>query len=251
MTEKSVVILSGGLDSTTLLYDHLRRYPEVEVSAVSFDYGQKHKKELDYAKHTCKVLGVEHDVVDLSGMSHLIGSSALTSDKEVPEGHYEAESMSLTVVPNRNMIMLAIASGIAISKGASSVCTAVHGGDHYIYPDCRPMFMQMLDMTIRTGNVGSIDDRLPFIKCPYVLASKADIAEIAFLLGVPIHETWSCYKGGKVHCGRCGTCVERLEALDIARNNLLRDGSALGVDLSDLTEYEDTQFWKTVLKTVI
>jgi len=275
MTQKQLALamFSGGLDSTTLVYDLLAQGYNVEL--ISFNYGQRHKKELVYAGATAKTLGLKHDIIDLSGLTHLISNSALTSpwdskvssnftdgsrelmpDIEVPEGHYAEDNMKATVVPNRNMIMLAIAAGVAVNRRAWMIAAAVHAGDHFIYPDCRPRFIQAANAAIVIGNegfgpIGSQEERFPlqhYINAPYLNLSKADIAYKALELDVPLHMTWSCYKGGANHCGRCGTCVERLEAIDEAvrrftwEHNLasMKDGKAL----IDMTTYDDTEYWK-------
>lgn len=252
MTDKLICIFSGGLDSTTLVYDALDMnfIPDL----VSFDYGQRHRKELDYARRTAHRLGLRHDVVDLSGLTVLLSESgsSLVSDVEVPEGHYAEDNMKATVVPNRNMIMLSIAGGIAVARGAAGVATGVHAGDHFIYPDCRPEFIQAANQALALGNEGfSKFDSTEYegdrwysaIKAPYIFKSKADIATRAIELRVPLHETWSCYKGGEIHCGKCGTCVERLEAIHDAYKRLPK-----AFAYSDLTRYEDSEYWKQVVK---
>lgn len=217
----AVALLSGGMDSTTLAY-LLRQYCR-EVHLLSVNYGQRHKKELEYAKVTAQKLHMPHTVLDLSVVQALLGGSALTSpDVPVPEGHYTAESMKATVVPNRNMIMLAIAAGYAISHKLDIVATAVHAGDHAIYPDCRPEFITALGLAIRLGNAGFGE---PELHTPFINWSKTDIARKGDLVGVPWQDTWSCYAGRERHCGKCGTCVERMEAF--------RDGKVV-----DQTEYE-------------
>ncbi len=222
---KTLVICSGGLDSVTLAY---KCAAAGELAGlVSFDYGQRHKCELEYAARAAKALGTRHDVVDISAIGALLSGSALTDDVDVPDGHYAQDSMKITVVPNRNAIMLTIAYGIAASRGAARVATAVHGGDHFIYPDCRPDFIsafaRMQDFALE--DVADIDLYTPFLNI-----SKADIAAEGAKLNVPFADTWSCYKGGDVHCGRCGTCVERREAFHLA-----------GVD--DPTVYDDAEYW--------
>ena len=205
--KKAVVLLSGGMDSTTLLYDLVRKGQEVK--ALSFNYGQKHKKELEYAKKTCETLNVEHKIMDLSNIRSLISNSVLINDEEVPEGHYEDESMKATVVPNRNAIMLSIAIGWAENLKYDSVVIANHGGDHAIYPDCRTDFISALDLASQLGTYQKVR-----IYAPYSEISKTDIARIGLNLGIDYDvTTWSCYKGGEEHCGKCGTCVERIEAI--------------------------------------
>lgn len=241
-----IVILSGGLDSTTLLYYLLDRGYEVPC-AVSFNYGQRHKKELEFAAHTCLKLGIEHVVIDLhkSGFTEAIAvsGSSLVSDTEVPEGHYAADNMKATIVPNRNMVMLAIASSIAVARNADCVATGVHAGDHFIYPDCRPKFINRMSQAVTVGNEGFGMEM--GIIAPFSSIMKEDIAFEALRVDVPLYDTWSCYKGGEVHCGKCGTCVERLEAIDGA---LKKWHDAGGIQKYDYTKYEDNEFWKTAIK---
>ena len=273
---KVVAIVSGGLDSTTLVYQLHR--DGLEVDCVSFNYGQRHKKELVYAIATAKQLGLKHDIVDLSGLTHLISNSALTTQEtadgdnvryyredekverkiEVPEGHYAEETMKATVVPNRNMIMLSVAAGIAINRGAEGLAIGVHAGDHFIYPDCRPSFIAHANAAIVKGNEGfgpirehkEGSELHRYILAPYLGISKADIAYRALELNVPLHMTWSCYRGGTNHCGRCGTCVERLEAIDEAIRRVISEGSASSeMWTEDMTVYDDNEYWKTVTKT--
>lgn len=209
-TMRTVLVYSGGMDSTTLLY-FLREQGQ-EVFALSVDYGQRHKKELEYARSLTGDLGVVHEVADLSGIQNLLGGSSLTAtDIEVPEGHYAEETMKLTVVPNRNMILLSVAAGWAISKKCDTVSYAAHSGDHAIYPDCREAFAQALDQTIQLA-----DWHVVSLNRPFVDKTKADLVRLGSDLGVPFERTWSCYKGGETHCGRCGTCVERREAFYLA-----------------------------------
>ncbi|WP_445505365.1 7-cyano-7-deazaguanine synthase QueC [Microvirga sp. G4-2] len=222
---KTLVICSGGLDSVTLA--HKVAAERTLTRLVSFDYGQRHRKELDSARACAARLGVPHDIVDISAVGRLLTGSALTSGEPVPEGHYAEDTMRITVVPNRNAIMLAIAFGVAAAKQADAVAAAVHGGDHFIYPDCRPDFIEAFEAMQRHALEGLADIAL---YTPFVRLSKADIVREGARLGVPFAETWSCYQGGDVHCGRCGTCVERREAFHLA-----------GVD--DPTPYEDPDYW--------
>jgi 7-cyano-7-deazaguanine synthase len=210
---KAVCVLSGGMDSTTLLYMLIAN--GYETYAISFDYGQRHRKELEYAARTCAKLGVEHKVVDISAIQEVIGTSALTSEAiEVPDGHYEDESMKITVVPNRNMIMFAIAAGWAVAIEAERIGVAVHAGDHAIYPDCREEFIVPFAEAVKRGNYHQVETYAPFLH-----ASKTEIARIGLGLGIDYEaDTWSCYKGGAEPCGTCGTCVERAEALAAARS---------------------------------
>lgn len=207
---RTVLIHSGGLDSTTLLYQ--LRAEDHEVLALSIDYGQRHRKEIEFAQRTAERLGIRHETADLAGLAHLLSGSSLTSpDVVVPQGHYEEETMKATVVPNRNMILLAVAAGWALAENCEAVSYAAHSGDHAIYPDCREEFAEALDKAI-----GLADWKQVRLHRPFVGMSKADIVARGEALGVPFAETWSCYQGGAVHCGRCGTCVERREAFYLA-----------------------------------
>lgn len=229
--QMGVAIVSGGLDSITMVYDLLSR--GAKVRALSFNYGQRHSKELDAANAVLTDLGVWHEVISLTDFGYAISrsdSSLVNSHVEVPEGSYDEESMKTTVVPNRNMVMLSIACGVAIADKAQFVATAVHAGDHTIYPDCRPDFIGRFESAVRVGNEGFIHPDFE-IRTPYLYKSKADIAKRAGQLKVPIERTWSCYKGGAYHCGRCGTCVERLEAIYIA-------------GIPDETVYLDRNYWE-------
>ena len=201
----AVIVVSGGMDSITMLYD----YRERMALAVTYDYGSKHNaKEIPFAQLHCRRLGIEHIVIPLGFMQQYFQSSLLQGGEEIPEGHYAADNMKSTVVPFRNAIMLSVAVGMAESRGLQSVFIANHAGDHTIYPDCRPEFIRAFDATAASGTYNRVR-----IEAPYTNLSKADIARKGALLGIDYAETWSCYKGGDVHCGRCGTCVERREAL--------------------------------------
>jgi 7-cyano-7-deazaguanine synthase len=240
-----VVIMSGGLDSTTLLYDLLEG--GYAPFALSFNYGQRHSKELNYAKNTSRKLGVEHRTLNLavSGLTELIATSALTGDTAVPEGHYAEDNMAATVVPNRNMIMLSMASAVAVSRKAAGVAIGVHAGDHAVYPDCRPSFIEDAEYAIMSGNEGFIDPNFRLM-APYVHKTKEWIAYRALELSVPLHETWSCYKGESWHCGKCGTCVERLEAIDHAQRSWeLRHNDEVAP--IDATQYSDKDFWRVAV----
>lgn len=216
MTNKGLtygVVASGGMDSTTLVYDLVADGFDVEM--ISFDYGQRHRKELAAASAIAERLGVSHHIIDIRGVGKHLGGSALTDDIPVPEGHYSDESMKQTVVPNRNAIMLSIASGVAVSRGWYGVATAIHAGDHPIYPDCRPEFIDAFDQMARLATAGH--SHLWFhIFAPYVKLTKDQIVSIGVKIDVPYDLTWSCYVGGELHCGRCGTCVERREAFELA-----------------------------------
>jgi 7-cyano-7-deazaguanine synthase len=235
---KALVVSSGGLDSTVAIYDMLDQ--GCEVATVSFEYGQRHRKELDFAIATAKKLGIRHDVIFLgeSNLTQILAESgsSLVSDTAVPEGHYAEDNMKQTVVPNRNMMMLSIAGSVAVATGCNFIVTGVHAGDHAVYPDCRPRFINLVSDALVQGNEGFGDMR--GVLAPYVHMSKTEIAHKGMQLKVPFHETWSCYKGGKLHCGKCGTCVERLEAIYEA-----------GATNYDDTQYEDKDFWKTVTDT--
>jgi 7-cyano-7-deazaguanine synthase len=226
-----VAIVSGGLDSVTMLH-HLRE-TGARPQVLSFDYNQKHVKELNFAMLAAERLELPWSLIDLSSVGELLASasSSLVNDKvAVPEGHYADDTMKATVVPNRNMIMASIAAGICIAQDGYWVAAGPHNGDAAIYPDCRPVFWHSLEDSIRIANKGFLPHGWHF-ELPFIYWSKNDIALEAKRLKVPVELTWSCYKGGDKHCGRCGTCVERLEAMSHA-----------GID--DPTEYEDTEFWK-------
>jgi len=198
------------MDSATLL--HLALSQDEQAEAVSFDYGQRHRKELEYARELCDSLGVRHDVVDISAIRSHIGGSALTSDDiDVPEGHYESDNMKLTVVPNRNAIMLSIAFGIAVARGAERVGAAMHAGDHAVYPDCRPAFVEAFNTMQGVAVEGHGHPGL-HLWTPFIHKTKTEIAALGGTLQVDYSLTWSCYKGLDLHCGVCGTCYERREA---------------------------------------
>lgn len=206
---KAVAIVSGGMDSVTLA--HWLKAEGYDLELVSFDYGQRHRRELECAKHQAELLGAGLTVIDISGIRPLLKGSALTDDVAVPHGHYAEETMRATVVPNRNAIMLSIAWGLACSDGADVLACGVHAGDHFIYPDCRPEFIASLNESLRVGTVGHRKDSLELI-APFVNHTKTDIAGIGGTLGVPFEHTWTCYEGGEKHCGKCGACTERKEA---------------------------------------
>lgn len=208
---KVVTVLSGGMDSVTLAY--WLKAGGHHVAAISFDYHQKHAKELAFARLTCSDLGLEHYVFDLRPYQDIALSALTNKHIEVPDGHYAEESMKATVVPNRNMTMMSIAAAWAISSNAQGIAVGVHAGDHAVYPDCRPEFIVHMETTLKVANEGFIDPSFQIL-APWISLSKNDIAKIGNTLGVPWERTWSCYKGGELHCGKCGTCVERKEALD-------------------------------------
>jgi 7-cyano-7-deazaguanine synthase len=221
----TIVLCSGGLDSVILA--HRVSAERSGTHVLSFNYGQRHKKELEFARRCAERIGAKHSVVDITDVGRLLSGSALTDVTTVPEGHYAEETMRSTVVPNRNPIMLSIAFGIACAMGVGRVAAAVHSGDHFIYPDCRPAFVDAFAAMQRVA----LDGFAPAtFETPFLHWSKADIVREGLRLGVPFGETWSCYKGEVRHCGRCGTCVERREAFHLA-------------DVPDQTPYEDPDFW--------
>ena len=212
----AVIIVSGGMDSITLLYD----YKERISLAVSFDYGSNHNaKEIPFAKLHCERLGIKHVTISLEFMKRLFHSSLLDGNGAVPTGDYDDDNMRSTVVPFRNGIMLSIAAGLAESHNLGFVMMANHGGDHSIYPDCRPEFVYSMDNAIKNGTYNGVR-----LLAPYTNMSKAQIASRGISLGIDYSETWSCYKGEDMHCGECGTCRERKSAF-----------MEIGVD--DPTEY--------------
>lgn len=213
----SVIIVSGGMDSITLLYD---KKDEIALG-ISFDYGSNHNaKEIPFAEMHCRRLGIKHITINLDFMHRYFKSSLLEGAEAIPEGHYANDNMKSTVVPFRNGIMLSIAIGIAESNNLKKVLIANHGGDHTIYPDCRPEFIKAIDAAAYAGTFVNAH-----VEAPYTNITKGDIARIGKQLGLDYTETWSCYKGGDKHCGKCGTCVERKEALAEA-------------GIKDATEYE-------------
>lgn len=205
MTDTVVVIYSGGMDSYTLL--HLARERGFRVHALSFNYGQRHVRELECARLVCEAHGIPHKVIDIRAMSGVMAGSSLTSDMEVPEGHYEEDSMKATVVPNRNMILLSLATGYAVTVGAGAVWYGAHGGDHAIYPDCRPEFVEKMDAVCRVANYEPVG-----IEAPFMAMDKGQILAEGLRMGLDYSQSWTCYNGRDRACGRCGSCVERLEA---------------------------------------
>lgn len=222
MPANVVAIVSGGLDSVTLL--HLLASLDVTTTMIAFDYGQRHSIELPYAFAAARRLGIpprrQHLITwppDLAKV--LFGGSALTEDEApVPEGHYAAESMKATIVPNRNAVMLSLATALAVRIGAVAVAAGFHSGDHFIYPDCRPTFVEAFGSAMRLGNEGSVPPTFGMYM-PFLDLTKAEIVGVGSSLGslnVPYSETWSCYSGGARHCGTCGTCNERREAFQLS-----------------------------------
>ena len=214
----SVIIVSGGMDSITMLYE----FKDQIALGVSFNYGSNHNnREIPFAEMHCKRLGIPHITIDLGFMPQYFKSSLLEGADAIPEGNYDEENMKSTVVPFRNGIMLSIAIGIAESNHLKHVLMANHGGDHTIYPDCRPAFVDAMSAAAQAGTFEDVT-----IEAPYTNITKADIARHGKQLGIDYSETWSCYKGGEVHCGQCGTCRERQEARREA-------------GIADTTEYEN------------
>lgn len=204
----SVIIVSGGMDSVTLLYEMKERI----ALGISFDYGSNHnKREIAFARLHCERLNIRHIVIDLDFMHRYFKSSLLEGADAIPEGNYADENMRSTVVPFRNGIMLAIAAGVAESNGLKYLMIANHGGDHTIYPDCRPEFISAMSAATKAGTYPGIE-----VLAPYTNITKGEIALRGKALGVNYAETWSCYKGGDKPCGKCGTCIERREALAYA-----------------------------------
>lgn len=201
----SIIILSGGMDSVTMLYD----YADSIAVALSFDYGSNHnRKELPFAVYHCRQLGIEHIIIPLDFIKQYFHSSLLAGAEAIPEGKYDDDNMRSTVVPFRNGIMLAIAAGMAEDRNLSRILMANHSGDHAIYPDCRPEFVNAMSEAVGKGTYNGVE-----LFTPYTNLTKTDIARRGKQLGIDYAKTWSCYKGGEYHCGKCGTCQERIEAL--------------------------------------
>ncbi len=211
MPRGCVVLHSGGMDSTTLLYECVSTYGREHVISFGVDYGQRHgRKELACALHLAEnVLGVRRRVLNVNSLAGLLPGSSLTDwTVPVPKGHYEDESMKATVVPNRNMVLLSVAAAAAIANEYTNIAYAAHAGDHAIYPDCRPKFLERMEYVLEVCHYHPIR-----IVAPYMRWDKGQIAERGNRLGVPWEFTWTCYEGGDVHCGECGACTERREAL--------------------------------------
>ena len=218
---KALVLFSGGLDSTVLAAQLLADGAETRL--LSIDYGQRHAKELQQAEKIAEALGLPHRILRLPDLGPLLGGSSPTDDQvELPEGHYAEESMKATVVPNRNMILLALAGGHALSLEFDTIAYAAHAGDHTIYSDCRPEFADAMETAL-----GLADWEKLSLHRPFVHLSKTDLVKKGSELDAPLHLTWSCYAGREKHCGKCGTCVERKEAFALAK-------------IPDPTKYEDS-----------
>ena len=216
---KAVVLFSGGLDSTVLVYHLLNEGADLKL--LSIDYGQRHENELKSSSEIAESLELKHEILRLPMLNNLLGGSALTDPSiSLPEGHYAEDSMKATVVPNRNMILLSLAAGHAISLQFDTVAYAAHAGDHTIYPDCRPEFATAMDQALKLCDWNTVSLYRPFVQL-----SKHDLVRKGKELGVPFEKTWSCYAGNDKHCGKCGTCVERKEAFEL-------------VGLLDPTEYK-------------
>ena len=205
MAQKVVVIYSGGMDSFTVLNRAIA--DGFEVYALSFNYGQRHAKELEFAANVCEKLKIPHKVVDITAINELLAGSSLTDDIEIPEGHYAEDSMKSTVVPNRNMILLSLAIGYAVSLEAEAVYYGAHAGDHSIYPDCRPEFVEKMNDVSLVANYEPVR-----VHSPYLQVDKAAILADGLTMGLDYSQTWTCYNGREKACGKCGACTERLEA---------------------------------------
>ncbi|MDA7602008.1 7-cyano-7-deazaguanine synthase QueC [Gammaproteobacteria bacterium] len=209
---KIIVVYSGGLDSFTLLNEAIRSGKD--VSALSFDYGQKHNKELHFVEKFCAQESIDSKIVNVSSIKELFQGSSLTDEIDIPKGHYEDDSMKSTVVPNRNMILISLALGYAVTKKAEEVWFGAHAGDHAIYPDCRPEFVEKMDAVARIANYSPIA-----VKAPYIAMSKTEILAIGLNMQLDYGLTWTCYEGKELACGSCGACHERLESF--AANNII------------------------------
>lgn len=213
--KRAVIIYSGGMDSFTLLHHVLAQgFAPDEVACLTFNYGQRHVREIEAAKTVCQGLKITHKIVDISAINTLMAGSSLTDDIEIPEGHYAEESMKSTVVPNRNMVLLSMAVAYAVSLEAPAVYYGAHSGDHAIYPDCRPEFVQKMKDVCAIANYDPVS-----IETPFLHHTKGEILTVGKALALDYSNTWTCYNGRKKACGKCGACVERLEAF--AENQLI------------------------------
>lgn len=207
MSNKAVVVYSGGMDSYTVLHTALAAGKD--VYALSFDYGQRHSKELDIAAKVCQKFNILHKVVDISAINSLMAGSSLTDDIEIPEGHYAEDSMKNTVVPNRNMVLLSMAIAYAVSLEAPEVYYGAHAGDHHIYPDCRPEFVHAMNAVSQIANYEPVE-----IVTPFLSSSKGEILAAGLAMNLNYGDTWTCYNGREKACGKCGACNERMEAFN-------------------------------------
>ena len=208
---KALVLFSGGLDSTVLATQ--MKKVAAETRLLSIEYGQRHSKELSHSHQVAKHLELPHEILKLPQLGTILGGSSLTDKSLIlPEGHYAEESMKSTVVPNRNMILLALAGGHALSIGFDTIAYAAHAGDHTIYPDCRPEFADAMNKALGLADWNDLN-----LHRPYVEMTKSDLVSLGAELDAPLHLTWSCYAGNEIHCGKCGTCVERKEAFALAK----------------------------------
>ena len=205
MSQKVVAIYSGGMESFTVLNKAIAQGHQ--VLALSFNYGQRHVKELDVAASVCAELNIAHKVVDITAINSLLSGSSLTDDIDIPEGHYQEDSMQSTVVPNRNMILLSLAIGYAVSESADAVYYGAHSGDHAIYPDCRPEFVRQMNVVSQLANYEPVE-----VVAPYLNQDKNEILADGLRMGLNYANTWTCYNGRDKACGKCGACIERLEA---------------------------------------
>ncbi len=213
--KRAVIIYSGGMDSFTLLHHVLAQgFAPDEVACLTFNYGQRHVREIEAAKTVCQGLKITHKIVDISAINTLMAGSSLTDDIEIPEGHYAEESMKSTVVPNRNMVLLSMAVAYAVSLEAPAVYYGAHSGDHAIYPDCRPEFVQKMKDVCAIANYDPVS-----IETPFLHHTKGEILTVGKVLALDYSNTWTCYNGRQKACGKCGACVERLEAF--AENQLI------------------------------
>ena len=211
---KAVVLLSGGLDSTTTLAQALDE--GLEVFPISFRYGQRHDRELRSATEICEHYGVKHTIIDIDMSSF---ESALTkSDIDVPqdrEGNLD-EEIPVTYVPARNIIFLSIAAGLCESVGADRIYIGANVVDYSGYPDCRPEFFDAFENMLAKGTKAGVDGKAIRIATPILHMSKAEIVKTAKELNVPLHLTWSCYEGDDKACGRCDSCILRLKGFEEA-----------------------------------
>ena len=205
MSKQAIIIASGGVDSITLAYAMAAE--GYQLTFLTFDYGQKHRKEIEAARYFAGALGVEQIIFDLMDLGTNLNNNALTCETNVPSGEYNVTNMAQTVVPARNAIMLSIACGIAVDRRIGTIAAGMHGGDHFIYPDCRPNFIIEIQQALRSATASKIK-----LYTPYILKDKTHIIKQGAFLGVPYAETWSCYNGAEIHCGRCGTCLDRRAA---------------------------------------